>query len=398
MNTRSYTTLARLKARKHIPVSDTSTDAALLNTLREATSVIDSRTRRNFEPVQATCKFDWTDSRCLIFKGFDLLQLTSITDGQQTVIDTSAAAMLGPDTEYGPWYGIELGTSFFTYASRKAKAISVTGDWGFHDDYANAWHSSGDQLGAGINGTVTTLSVTNAAGSDAYGQTPRFSAGMMIQIDNERMYITDTGIAGLLSLVGQPVTGNSFQISIAGTTYTYAIRTTLTAPGDVLIGDDLAQTIANLVAAMKHEPGEGTAYHASTLPVPPAYMDVQRGRAANTVEVGVVSTGSTSTAATLATTGPNLSVSSASLGTTLTVLRNVGGTSPASHSNGATISIYEPPKQVQELCESWAAYLVDLDETTFGKNTKPEDAEKETPVRPPSRFNAALETLRRGSI
>jgi hypothetical protein len=66
---------------------------------------------------------------------------------------------------------------------------------------------------------------------------------------------------GTLTCTGQP--GDTDTVVIGGKTYTY--ETSLTnVDGHVLIGADLAESIANLVAAIELGAGSGTKYAAST--------------------------------------------------------------------------------------------------------------------------------------
>lgn len=77
---------------------------------------------------------------------------------------------------------------------------TVTGIWGYHRRYADAWQLSGDTIqdAAGINATVTTITVSDADGADYRGYTPRFSEGQLIKIDDEYMRLigvdTDTEV------------------------------------------------------------------------------------------------------------------------------------------------------------------------------------------------------------
>jgi hypothetical protein len=67
--------------------------------------------------------------------------------------------------------------------------VTITGTWGLHRDYANAWMKV-DDLQATITDSATTLTVAVAAGADAYGVTPRLSPGNLIKIDSELLEVT----------------------------------------------------------------------------------------------------------------------------------------------------------------------------------------------------------------
>lgn len=142
MQLNSYTTLAAFRDRLGLAATDTGDDARLLARLRAATAQIDRYVGRHFWPLVATRRFDWRNARTLLFRGFDLLELTSITNGDGSTIDPSAILALGGTV--GPIIGVELDANkaFFTYQNTITRAIAVAGIWGWHNDYTNAWKLS----------------------------------------------------------------------------------------------------------------------------------------------------------------------------------------------------------------------------------------------------------------
>lgn len=69
----------------------------------------------------------------------------------------------------------------------------ITGVWGYNGDYANAWQAIDTlETVGGINASVTSLLVADVDGSDAYGITPRLSAGNYIKIGSEIMLVIAT--------------------------------------------------------------------------------------------------------------------------------------------------------------------------------------------------------------
>jgi hypothetical protein len=186
----SYATLAQLRARQGDSVADTSNDAKYLAKLRRASALIDAETGRRFQPVQAALKFDYEGPFHLLWRGFDLLALTGVEDAQGTV-DPAALLLLG-----SPAYGVEIdgALAYLTYGTTKIQAITVTGVWGWHDDYANAWHSTGQtvQDAGGISASATTITVTAAGAADVWGQAPCLSAGHLVQVESEWMQVLVT--------------------------------------------------------------------------------------------------------------------------------------------------------------------------------------------------------------
>ncbi len=184
----SYATLAQLRARQGDGASDTSNDARYLVKLRRASALIDAETGRTFQPVIGARQFDYEDPVRLLWRGFDLLQLTSVEDGCG-LVDPDAVVMLGY-----PCYGVEIVGMYLTYQTTKVQAITVTGVWGWHNIYPLAWRPTGQtvQDAGGINASVTTITVTATGAADAWGQTPCLSAGQLIQIESEWMQVIAT--------------------------------------------------------------------------------------------------------------------------------------------------------------------------------------------------------------
>lgn len=82
------------------------------------------------------------------------------------------------------WYG--------TYADCNYDPLIITtAKWAWHDDLPNAWQKEDDVTdGAGINATVTSITVADADGANFRADTPRFSEGNLIRIDSEYLRVT----------------------------------------------------------------------------------------------------------------------------------------------------------------------------------------------------------------
>lgn len=101
------------------------------------------------------------------------------------------------------------------------RKVFVTGTWGWHSDYANAWEAV-DALAAGINASVTSITVADADGADLDGFTPRFSPGNLIQIGSEWMMVNAVNTTTNALTVRRGVNGStaaSHLISAAVSTY-----------------------------------------------------------------------------------------------------------------------------------------------------------------------------------
>lgn len=82
------------------------------------------------------------------------------------------------------------GQSWYSYLNtRDPGYVVITGIWGCHSDYSNAW-SQVDTLAAEQSAVAGSFTVSDADGADAYGITPRFSPGALIKIGSEFQLVT----------------------------------------------------------------------------------------------------------------------------------------------------------------------------------------------------------------
>lgn len=403
---RSYCTLAQLKTRIKLDYSDTSDDQRLLAKIRAATQAIERYCGgREFMPYVEARTFDWESSLELGFRSFDLLTLTSIVDAQNTK-QTIALIMQGgrysDATKFGPWYGVEIDPTreYLYYLATPYRAITVNGAWGWHDDYgvsgATAFIDSGDTVvGATIN-SATMITVVNVSGSDVMGRFPRFSPGQMIQAtvsgNTEWMFVTAADLTGALSLIGLPSDNDNFVINVNGTAYTYTFKTTPSAAGHVLIDTSITATAYNLYNALMDNgatTSTGTAsYYAGTIPLPPSSVAVTYDKRSALIALGFISS---SAAPTLAKTGANLAVSSTTPCTRLTVVRAQQGTTANSYSGGEKIYIYEPPADINEAAQRYAAFLFAQDDAPFNVTVDKQMGQTNIPVGMPKDVCTKLE-------
>ena len=201
-----YAPLARLRKRQGIASTDTGDDLYWLDKLRAASSEIDTYTNRSFVPVLETRKFDWADPTRLTFRSQELLSpavgasapfVTSVIDGSGKTIDPTSIILQGAANDsVGPFYGLDLDPTkaYLLYLTTPIRAISVTGVWGYHTDWANAFHSSGvmvqdSPLTSGA--TTITTSQNDGTAYDSWGQnwpTGTVQPGHLLQIDNEWLW------------------------------------------------------------------------------------------------------------------------------------------------------------------------------------------------------------------
>jgi hypothetical protein len=146
-----------------------------------------------------------------------LLSLTGVgINTTNLVVGTNVRAY--PPSPRPPYYQLQLlgsaWTSWYSLAYCADNAwgpqfASVTGVWGFNRNYAQAWLAV-DALATAITATTaTTFAVADMDGANAYGQTPRISAGNLVQIDSEWMDVVSTDTATNTVTVIRGVNGST---------------------------------------------------------------------------------------------------------------------------------------------------------------------------------------------
>lgn len=175
-----------------------------------ASRIFTQFTRRSFVPYRQTRTFDARGEHISAYQlklDADLLAVETLTNGNSETI-ASSNYVLRP-SNVTPHHSIQLkdnASVTWTYSGAWEGAISIDGWWGFHENYASAWSSSGDSVqdGSGINATTTTVTVTDANGTDA-NYMRRFEIGQWIKIDDEcmRVVAVDTNTNKLTVIRGQ---------------------------------------------------------------------------------------------------------------------------------------------------------------------------------------------------
>jgi len=189
-------TLATVDAlRRHLDISIADDDGRLLHSLIASTRIIHQYTARRFIPYHAMVLHNppTQTPHDELSLASDLLILDSLTiDGE--LIPLSDVRLVENHLLIREQNG-----SFATGTGEQG-SIEVTGIWGFHDDYANAWHNSEDTVqDASLSATATTITVTDADANHfpkiANGGLPHFQIGQMLQIGSEWIRVLDVDTA-----------------------------------------------------------------------------------------------------------------------------------------------------------------------------------------------------------
>lgn len=194
----AYTTLAQAKTQ--LNTDATSDDVELIAFIRQVSRRVDSyfKVRRPlFAPVHETRSFPFTRTRISSANNSfalaqPLLSFSAVSATGNTV-PLSTISGWGFGVPLPPFNALRL-NSFTSnwydyYQDDVTPEISVTGVWGYHRDYANAYVAR-DTLQGALNSSATTFTVADADGADEYGLTPRFSIGNILRINSELMDVT----------------------------------------------------------------------------------------------------------------------------------------------------------------------------------------------------------------
>lgn len=222
-----YATLADFRAENK--AVNTADNNIALSSLRIVSRRIDSlldplRKRRVFEPIIEARKVRVTSDRVnshdnTLRLDSSLLVLTTTVLGTTTLTDAEG----WPDSTAPPFPYLRrttLGVSWYTDCGSCGSPLfaTLTGVWGIHRDYANAWMAVDVIATANINASVTTLTVADVDGADAYGLTPRISAGNLLKIGDEYLEVTATNTTTNAVTVRRGVNGSTAAAHVIGDT------------------------------------------------------------------------------------------------------------------------------------------------------------------------------------
>ena len=165
-------TAGQLRARLGLAPDDTPDDGRLWRALQAATARIEGDSGRRFTPRLATLAQDWRDPRELVLSD-DLLHLQRLTNGDGHDIDPDDIQGLPVATE-GCLSVLRLrGPQHFSGPA----ALQVTGIWGWHERWSQAWQNGVDALQDDpLSAAATILRVSDSG---------RFQAGQLLRLDDE---------------------------------------------------------------------------------------------------------------------------------------------------------------------------------------------------------------------
>lgn len=183
-------TLDYVRQHRRLQSTQTTDNTLLQSMITEASAEFQRQIDRVCMPYLATNVFDYQAPYTLTFRGYDLLAVTTLTNGDGDTISGSEYVLRSAN-EYPKWR-IELkatGTSTFTWDDTWHEAISIAGTWGYVPNYPSFWTASGSVVPAGnISDSATTATLVSAA---------TLEVGMYVRVDSEVLQLvtvnTSTG-------------------------------------------------------------------------------------------------------------------------------------------------------------------------------------------------------------
>lgn len=177
-------TLAYVRQHRRLQTTQTTDNALLKSMISEASAEFQRQIDRICMPYVATHVFDYAAPYTLTLRGYDLLAVTTLTNGDGDTISGSEYVLRSAN-EYPKWR-IELktnGTATFTWDDTWQQAISVAGIWGYVPNYGAFWTASGS--------VVPVSNISDSATTATLASATNLEVGMYAKIDSEVVQFTE---------------------------------------------------------------------------------------------------------------------------------------------------------------------------------------------------------------
>lgn len=148
-----------------------------------------------FAPTIGTRRLPLNESRMLyqgtVFKPlFPLLEVSAVGLNYKGQSHDYTASVAVQDSKLA-WIGSGAGFMELYHVYRNTAQIVITGTWGCHNDYANAWLTTDTITAAIASTTATGITVGNVDAADPRHIGERYSYGTLIKIDDEMMLVLE---------------------------------------------------------------------------------------------------------------------------------------------------------------------------------------------------------------
>lgn len=202
---------------------DTGQDSIIYALSERISRLIDLYTNRRFSPYDQTMYFDGRGEVELWIP--DLFSVTTVSNGTGSY-DSDGNAEMSTDfgtADYLLYFGnvarplgsynrllIHPEAANASEWTDGVDQVQITGAWCYHEDRANGWEDSGDTVqDASLTSDATTITVSDADGSDRFGFSPRFQVGQLIRIEDEYCEVTAVDASGNTLTVVRGVNGST---------------------------------------------------------------------------------------------------------------------------------------------------------------------------------------------
>jgi len=215
-------------------IGETGDDTLLKGLCVGASRIWEMVTRqRYFYPRSEERLYDYPKNTSVLELDDDLLEVTTFTtaNGDTDIDSGDYYLMCGKSYNLTPYNRIVMASDGdqpnLLYSGSSQRANSVTGIWGYHEDWDNAWRDSQDtvQNDEEITAAGTSLTVTDADGVNLVGVIPRFKVDTLLKIGDEYLYVTAKNTSTNALTVVRGVNGTTAAAHDADTAiYTYHVQ------------------------------------------------------------------------------------------------------------------------------------------------------------------------------
>lgn len=168
--------------------SDDTDESTVKSTILDVSKRIEEFTRRNFIPVTESRDFDFENGYYL-WLDKDLVELTSVVNDGDT-IDSGDIFEYPPNESWTRRIELDKSSgSFFDWSDTKQQCITVTGKWGFCDDYED----TGATIGETLTASDTTVTVSDGTLIEEYWS---------LLVGSEQMFVKDVSTNNLTVIRG----------------------------------------------------------------------------------------------------------------------------------------------------------------------------------------------------
>lgn len=181
-------------------------------------------TKRVFYPRRETRYYDYPRDIRRLKLDDDLLEIISFTtqNGNETVTTDQYFLKCGQVYGQTPYDRVEMKSDstrpHLLFSGTVQQSQAITGYWGYHESWADAWLLSGDTVQSNpLSLSDMTLTVNDVDGTDIYGETNRFKVQQLIRIESEYLFIIAKNVNTNVLTVIRGVNGTTAAAHVQGT-------------------------------------------------------------------------------------------------------------------------------------------------------------------------------------